>query len=162
MEETPANTNAPPVSPAVRFPRPVLATAIALGSLAWAADLYRAVGLVLFTEQLLAAVYGTGLALVYLHFPARRGTERGPLPWYDALAALLGLGAGWYVAFAYPDLINRVFEMPLDAMTVSLIFFFLTIEGLRRSVGYSLVVIVLVFTGYALVGHLIPGPVEAP
>ena len=34
------------------------------------------------------------------------------------------------------------------------------IEGLRRTVGYSLVVIVLIFVAYALIGHLVPGDLQ--
>ncbi|NQV56773.1 MAG: TRAP transporter fused permease subunit, partial [Rhodospirillales bacterium] len=39
-------------------------------------------------------------------------------------------------------------------------FFVLSIEGLRRTVGYSLVVVVLVIAGYAMVGHLVPGDLQ--
>jgi hypothetical protein len=58
--------SAPPVSPAVRLLRPILAIAIALGSLAWAVDLYRLAGFLFLPEQYLAATFGTGLALVFL------------------------------------------------------------------------------------------------
>ncbi|MGH7263661.1 MAG: TRAP transporter permease [Candidatus Rokuibacteriota bacterium] len=152
---------APSVSPALRILRPVLAMAIALGSLAWAADLYRAVGWLFLPEQFLAATFGTGLALVFLHYPARRGTRRGPVPWYDALAAGAGFATGWYVAFAYPDLVSRMFEAPIEGVMTASLFFALSAEGLRRTVGLPLVVILLFFMGYALVGHLVPGALQA-
>jgi TRAP transporter 4TM/12TM fusion protein len=150
-------TPAPPVSPVVRVLRPILAGGLTVASLAWAADLYRMAGMLLYTEQFLAAMLGVSLCLVYLHYPAKRGTTRGHLPWYDALAAAAGLAAGWYVAFVYPDLVNRLIDKPLDATIVSIVFFVLCIEGLRRTSGNVLVAIVLVLVGYALIGDLIPG-----
>ena len=54
----------------------MLASLLALGALAFALDLYRKIGFVFLAEQLLAASLGFGLALVYLRYPARRGTPR--------------------------------------------------------------------------------------
>ena len=140
--------------------RPILAVAIALGSLAWAADLYRAAGLLFLPEQFLAATFGTGLALVFLQYPAKKGNERGPLPWYDALLALIGFVTGWYVAFDFADISTRLFEAPPKGILTASIFFLLSAEGLRRTVGMPLVVILVFFMGYALVGHHAPGPLE--
>ena len=140
--------------------RPILAVAIALGSLAWAADLYRAAGLLFLPEQFLAATFGTGLALVFLQYPAKKGNERGPLPWYDALLALIGFITGWYVAFDFADISTRLFEAPPKGILTASIFFLLSAEGLRRTVGMPLVVILVFFMGYALVGHHAPGPLE--
>ena len=161
MSDIPETVTAPSVSPTVRLLRPVLAITIALGGLFWAADVYRMVGFVFLAEQLLAVEFGLSLALVFLHYPARRGTERGPLPWYDALTAAVGLAAGIYMAIYYPDIIERQFDLPTDGVIVSAIFYILSVEGLRRTAGYALVTIVLVFTVYAMVGHLAPGALQA-
>ncbi|MEX2126676.1 MAG: TRAP transporter fused permease subunit [Xanthobacteraceae bacterium] len=160
MTDIQANKGALPVSPAVRILRPVLAIAIALGSLFWAADLYRLIGILFIPEQFLAATFGTGLALVFLHHPAKRGAVRGPLPWYDAILALVGFVTGWYVAFDFTDISSRLFEAPLKGLVTATIFFLLTIEGLRRTVGAPLVVILLFFMGYALIGHHVPGALQ--
>jgi TRAP transporter 4TM/12TM fusion protein len=159
MTTTPDTNSAPPVSPAVRVLRPILAAAIALGALLWAADAYRLVGILFIPEQFLAATFGTALALAFLHYPARGG-ERGRLPWYGAALALTGFVTGWYVAFDFHDLSIRLFEAPLKGVITATIFFLLTIEGLRRTVGAPLVVILLFFMGYALVGHLVPGDLQ--
>jgi TRAP transporter 4TM/12TM fusion protein len=160
MAATSEHDDALPVSPVVRVLRPPLAAAIALGSLFWAADLYRAVGILFLPEQFLAAIFGTGLALIFLHFPARRGTSRGPLPWYDGLLAATGFLTGWYVAFDFADISSRLFEAPLKGLVTATIFFLLTVEGLRRTLGWPLVVILLFFMGYSLVGHLVPGDLQ--
>jgi TRAP transporter 4TM/12TM fusion protein len=154
------NNGAPPVSPAVRILEPILASAIALGSILWAADFYRAIGILFIPEQFLAATFGTALALLFLHYPAKKGTRRGPLPWYDAVLALTGFVAGWYVAFDFADLSTRLFEAPLKGLITASIFFVLTAEGLRRTVGSPLVIILLFFMGYALIGHHVPGALQ--
>jgi TRAP transporter 4TM/12TM fusion protein len=148
------------ISPVVRILRTVLASAMTLASLAYAADLYRTAGLVLYVEQFLGAMLGFSLCLVYLHFPARRGTARGRLPWYDAIAAAAGFVGGWYVAIFYPDIQFNLIDKPLDAVALSVVFFVLCIEGLRRTAGNVLVAVVLVLAAYALVGHLVPGRFE--
>ena len=160
MTDVSATNDALPVSPAVRILRPILAVAITLGSLFWAADLYRAVGFLFIPEQFLSATFGTGLALVFLQYPAKRGAPRTTLPWYDTALALGGIVTGWYVAFDFADISTRLFEAPLKGLLTATIFFLLTIEGLRRTVGSPLVIILIFFMGYALVGHRVPGALQ--
>ena len=64
------------------------ATLLTLASLAWAMQFYRHVlGLLLQNEQFLAGMLALALALVYLTQPARRGTPRPSIPWYDWILA---------------------------------------------------------------------------
>lgn len=155
-------SDTPAIHKGLRGLRSTLAVVLTLGSLDWSAQVPSWFGVALFTEQFLSAMLGVALALVYIHYPARRGTVRTRLPWYDIGGAILGFGAGWYVALVYPVLIKQLTgaDLPIDALVVSLVFFVLCIEGLRRTVGYSLVIIVLVFVAYALIGHLVPGGLQ--
>ena len=54
---------------------------LTFGSIAWAADWYNAVGLVLYNEQFLAGMLGLVLALAFLSVPMRKNGQ-GRLPWY--------------------------------------------------------------------------------
>ncbi|HHZ67605.1 MAG TPA: TRAP transporter fused permease subunit [Alphaproteobacteria bacterium] len=150
----------PPVSPVVVRLRPILAALLTVGSLAWSGDVYRSIGLALFIEQFLTAMLGLALALVFLHYPVRRGTERAHLPWYDRLAVVTALAVGTYASILFPDISERMNRAPLDAIIVSAVFIILSIEGLRRTAGYSLLVIVLIFVIFALIGHLVPGELQ--
>lgn len=132
------------------------AVLVALGSVGWAADLYRDVGLTLYTEQFLAAMLAVSLPLIFLHIPASKGRQ-GRLPWYDIVAAVAGFLAMAYVAAVYPRLSGELVYQPLDALIVSAVILALIVEGLRRSVGKVLVIVLLVFVAYALWGHHIPG-----
>ena len=144
----------------MRVLRPVLAAVIALGALLWAIDFYRFVGLLFLPEQYLAATFAAALALVFLHYPATQATTRGPLPWYDALLAIIGFATGAYVTYDFADLSTRMFEAPIEGLITSSILLVLTAEGLRRTVGAPLVIILAFFIVYSLVGHLVPGAMQ--
>ena len=136
-----------------------LAIVLTLGSLAWAADLFRMVGLLFFNEQHLALALAIALPLLFLVVPARKG-PRASVPWYDWIAAALGFAASMYIFFRYPDLMDRVIENPLDGLIVSAVMIALCLEGLRRTVGWTLVMVTVFLFGYAMIGHLVPGVMQ--
>lgn len=103
---------------------------------------------------------GVALALIFVVFPARRRTERRVVPWYDWAAAAAGLAAGAYVGLTFDTLVERMIERPPDALVVATVLYVLCLEGLRRATGYALFAVVVAFSGYALVGHLVPGDLE--
>src|SRR5258706_15655395 len=88
----------PPKSAAGRLAQQGLAATLTLGSLAYSVGLTRQLGLVLFPEQFLAAIYGVGLALLFISFPLPRGTHRPVIPWFDWARAAGRLAIGLYVA----------------------------------------------------------------
>jgi len=148
---------APPNSAAGRLAQVVLAATLTLGSLAYSVGLTRAAGLVLFPEQFLAAAYGVCLALLFVSFPARRGMPRADIPWIDWLLAAAGLAAGLYVAIHFPRITAQAGTVTAELLFLAGLIAFLTLEGTRRTSGYSLIVITFVLVVWVLVGHLIPG-----
>jgi len=108
-----------------------LGTILTLGSLGWAADLYRAVGLLFMNEQFYAALLAVGLALVFIVMPAARGSPRLRVPWYDAVAALVGVAAGGYVAFNYERIFEEIHLRAPDALISAVIILGLVIEGFQ-------------------------------
>jgi TRAP transporter 4TM/12TM fusion protein len=155
MEELSAA--APPNSAAGRFAQVVLAATLTLGSLAYSVGLTRRLGLVLFPEQFLAAIYGVCLALLFVSFPARRGAGRGDVPWFDWLLAAAGLAAGLYVAIHFPRITAQAGTVSFELLSLAGAIAFLTLEGTRRTSGYSLIVITFVLVVWVLLGHLVPG-----
>ena len=155
MEELSAA--APPKSAAGRFAQQVLAALLTLGSLAYSVGLTRQLGLVLFPEQFLAAIYGVCLALLFVSFPARRGAERGDVPWFDWLLAAAGLAAGLYVAIHFPRITAQAGTVTYELLLLAGVLASLTMEGTRRTSGYSLIVITFILVVWVLVGHLVPG-----
>jgi len=143
----------------------VLATLLIAGSIAWSLDLFRPVGLVLFAEQFAAAAYAIGLALTFLRFRFRKshveesgyGGDERAAPWYDWLLAGSSLAVLGYVAARFPTLTALATALTPETLTVSVLITLLTLEGVRRTIGWSLVSILLVIGGYVLIGHLVPG-----
>jgi TRAP transporter 4TM/12TM fusion protein len=148
---------APPRSTAGRFAQQVLAALLVLGSLAYSVGLTRAAGLVIFPEQFIAGIYGICLALLFISFPVARGTQRIDIPWFDWLFAAAGLAVGLYVAVAFPRLTAQAGTVTAELLVLAAALAILTLEGTRRTSGYSLIVITFVLVVWVLLGHLVPG-----
>jgi TRAP transporter 4TM/12TM fusion protein len=134
-----------------------LAVVLTLGAIAWAADLFRKVGLLLYTEQFLCGILAVALPLVFVSIRVTRSREGGPIPRYDIAAALLGFLASTYMAVRYPVLAELVSAAPLDGLISGTIMVVLVIEGLRRAVGHVLMAVAVFFILLGLIGHLLPG-----
>ncbi|UTW05103.1 TRAP transporter fused permease subunit [Amphritea atlantica] len=135
--------------------RALLSAGIALAAIAFASDSFSRMGIAIYTEQYLAVVLATSLALIFIK-PQKDGVKR----YSDSLLGAIGFSAGIYLAFEYPVLVERQLDLPLDALIVSTVLFGLVLEGLRRVVGLSLVIVVLLFIGFALLGHNLSGALQ--
>jgi TRAP transporter 4TM/12TM fusion protein len=139
----------------------VLAVLLTVGAAAWSLNVPRYMAWSLYPQQYLAAVLGLALALAFLILPARRGTPRQSVPWYDFVAAALGLLASGFIAIQYPQLADTIFARPAAAYVPGAIIVVLMLEALRRASGWALVIIIAVFVLYALVGNYVPGRLAA-
>lgn len=135
----------------------LLAALLPLGSIAWALDLPRRAGLTVYPESFGAAMLGLALLLVYLHVPARRGRPRAVVPWYDALAGLVGLAACLHVAWAFPQLSMSAIKTPAGLATAAILIP-LFLEGARRTAGLPIALVAAGFLVLGLVSHLLPAP----
>ena len=134
----------------------IFAAVLTLSALAWAADLYRTAGLLLINEQFNAFVLAIALALVFLTYRARKGGA-ARVPWFDLVAAVLGMAAALYVAYDYRALSDAIAFRPLHGVIIGSILLVLVFEGLRRSSGNVLAIILIVFIAYGFFGYLLPG-----
>ena len=135
------------------------AAALPLIGALWVLDVPAMLGVVVFTEQILAIILGLAIALVFLNVASDRG-RRHRLPWYDAAAAVFGLGTLLHVAIAYPRLMVDVSSRSTETLIIGVIVVLLVLEGLRRTTGYALLTIVLLFVVYASVADQIPGALQ--
>lgn len=145
-----------------------MAALLTCGAVAWAADFYRMVGIQVYTEQYIGALCALALPLVFLYVPARRRTRSalddesgargrtGAVPWYDLLAALAGFVACAYIAVRFPVLSEEISQRPWDGMIVAIVVGLLFVEGLRRTSGTAITVVVVAFFLLALGAHLLP------
>ena len=147
---------APVAAWTVRIAGRLLGGLLTAAALAEAADLYRAVGIVVFAEQRLLALLGLALGTLYLLKGAGPG-QRLRVPWYDALAATAGVLVCFYLSWHYERIFEELYSRPRDALIGGAIILALVAEGVRRSAGPVLFIFLLSFFTLGLVGHFIPG-----
>jgi TRAP transporter 4TM/12TM fusion protein len=135
----------------------LLAAAITLAAAAWSLGVPRMLGVSYYPQQFLAVVLALALPVAFISIAPAGGKRTGPLPWYDAAAAVIGLAAALFVAFSYQTVVNQVFLRPAAAYVPGLILVLLVFEALRRTTGWTLVIIIAAFILYALFGDLVPG-----
>ena len=138
-----------------------LAFLITLIAVAWTSDLPR----VLFNQPLLVqefslVVLGLCIALTFLT-RSRSGTPKATIDLLSVAIGILAIGTALYAAGRYRVMSEALYYHPLESGIVALILFPLVIESLRRLVGWPLVIIVLLFSAYGLVGDLVPAPLTA-
>ncbi len=102
---------------------------------------------------------GTGLALIFILYPARKHwTSKRGVAWYDVILALLALFTNYYIVFNYERLINGAIIFgysPFD-IAVATTGIVLLLEGTRRAVGLPIVIIAATALAYGLWGTGIP------
>ncbi len=126
----------------------------------WALDPQTMFGFAVFREQFLAPVLGLTLSTCYFTLTVRRTVPRR-LAWYDAVAAIAGLGAALFMAWDWERLLVAVGEQSTEVLVFGVLIVVLVMEGLRRATGWSLFAVVMIFIAYAFIGDLVPGKLKA-
>jgi TRAP transporter 4TM/12TM fusion protein len=109
-----------------------------------------------FHEQYIGLFLALSLGAIFLLIPgSRRHVQR--IPWYDALAAALGLIVGLYVFVKFPEISNSLGDIYTERVILGAITVILLAEACRRLVGWPLVIIAAVFIFYAFFAYLFPG-----
>ncbi|WP_134724906.1 TRAP transporter permease [Paracoccus luteus] len=107
--------------------------------------------------------------LVFLSFSAfgRSEAARGPLsflglPLIDWALAIAGAAASLYVPWIYSELAFRVGNPNTTDIAMGTILIVVLLEGVRRSMGWPLPVIAILFIAYAYFGRSMPGILVHP
>lgn len=129
---------------------------ISLASLGWALDVYRELGMSFMNEQFFAMVMAIALPAVLLMYRADRSDLLQAAPIYDWLLALVGFANGVYVAIYYPDILDRLYTSPVDAVIAGSVFVGLIAEGLRRTAGKVLFLFLMFILLFGFFSHYLP------
>ena len=112
------------------------------------------------TAQLQRSIHlGFALALIFLLFPARK-RDRGKkhhVAWYDFILAAGSVLVGAYWPVMINELVNRVGRLTDLDFFIGLLAIVLVLEATRRTVGLPIMIIAILFMGYALFGPYMPG-----
>lgn len=120
-------------------------------------DLPQRLGWLVFPEQYLGLFLGLALCATFLTVPQRSGGSLDRVPWYDIIAAVIGLIIGLYIFTQYPKLVYSLGEIHLDRVILGCLTMLLLAEACRRLVGWPLIIIVGAFLFYALFANYFPG-----
>ena len=134
-----------------------LAILLTVLAIAWAADFFRWIGLLLYTEQFLSGILAVAVPLVFITIRLDRSRSLENIPVFDWLLAIAGFISISYVSLRYPALAELVATRPVDGLITGFVMMILIVEGLRRTVGLALTIVVMAFVVVALLGHHIPG-----
>ncbi len=133
-----------------------LLIAIPLSGMFFLLDVPQRLDWQVFHEQYIGLFLALSLGAIFLLIPgSRRHVQR--IPWYDALAAALGLFVGLYVFVKFPEISNSLGDIYTERVILGAITVILLAEACRRLVGWPLVIIASVFIFYAFFAYLFPG-----
>jgi TRAP transporter 4TM/12TM fusion protein len=134
-----------------------MAIALVLFACVFTLDVASYLGLSFFPQQFLGVELALTLAIVFLHYPARRGSRRDRAPWYDVALAALGAVCGAYVVVWFPQIAYDIpFPTP-DKVVLGTVVIVLVLEACRRIFGLTLPLVSLAFVLYAAFASEMPG-----
>jgi TRAP transporter 4TM/12TM fusion protein len=137
-------------SPAIARATDVLQALLLISVVGWVLDLpRRALGMSLYTEQLLAVCLGLALAIAFINSRFKR-------EWIGWACAAAAIGICGYIAVRYEPLTISIAELPLEGVIGSAVLILLVLEATRRSAGGVLVAIILVISAYVFIGPHMP------
>lgn len=122
----------------------------------------RLLGFAMLDPQYLYLLALVLLAVAFLTFPAYAGAPLDRVPWYDVVLALAAIVVvGYFVLTADRALrLGWEFSAPPTAFYFSVAFWLLILEGARRTGGWIIFAVVLVFSLYPTFADQVPGPIQ--
>ncbi len=131
-----------------------LAGLTTLTAVFWSSGAPLWIGWRVYSEQVLVAALAFAMAIAYL-------TRQGRFPLLSKLLAVASLCFGGWLAVRFPTLSENVFYHPTEALITSAIGFTLIVEAVRRTMGWSLIVILSCVCLYALFSSNFSGPMQS-
>lgn len=109
------------------------------------------------------AIFMSGiLILTFLLFPAWKGENQNRLPWYDILIILAMLAGTAHIIINAEEIITMGSLLATPQETVlGIVSVVVLLEAVRRTVGWPVVIITLIFILYAKFSYLLPGTLTA-
>jgi TRAP transporter 4TM/12TM fusion protein len=96
------------------------------------------------------------LGLAFTAFPAFKHSSTKQIPWYDALFAALGCFVALYVLLFDDQLADRMGSPISFDLWVGVVGLLLLLEAARRTLGWPLVIVAMVFLTYTIAGPWMP------
>ena len=114
-------------------------------------------GTSIFIQQYLALFWGLICALIFLTLPAKKGSPREEVPWYDVILAAASICLGLYVTIFYPRILLTLGVIDPTRVILGMTAIIIVLETTRRLEGWPLTIIIICFIAYALFSNYFPG-----
>ncbi|SDJ08086.1 TRAP transporter permease [Alteribacillus bidgolensis] len=124
-------------------------------------SLYNFFNIMIYREQYFGLFLAFVLFTVYLGVPATKNKKnKYKVPWYDGIAAVLGLVTGGYIAIYYPVILTSFGIVSTERLILSAVAVILILEALRRIFGWVLTGIVMFVIAYGFTAPYFPGALK--
>jgi TRAP transporter 4TM/12TM fusion protein len=132
-----------------------LAISVPILAVIWTLSVPQRLGILIYPEQIAALMLGFSLTVVYL-----RDVERttGVMALINGFLALASFSLGLYVYWRFVDLSENTHRLPTEALILGICVVALVMEGVRRVIGWTLIIIFALLLLYAVFGDYVPGP----
>lgn len=136
----------------------IIAIVYCIFEIAYALGLLRTTVLLVYPGTFRSLVLAIILVLTFIMRPARKGAPRDKIPWYDYLLMVASLPGPIYMSWAYIELIpvHPHLAMPFEQV-LGVITALVVLEATRRTVGWIISLIAVIFVCYAMFGNHLPG-----
>jgi TRAP transporter 4TM/12TM fusion protein len=152
-EQNPVKVGAKPLTILYRFYTFVLL----VGGLLWAVDVPSRLGFALIEPEWLGPYLGVATAAALLRWPYGGGEARA----VDALLGFAAIGCWLWLAVNYASWMFDIDGYTLGKFIPGALGIALMIEGVRKSCGTAIAVLLVIMCVYALLGFLLPRPMQA-
>lgn len=121
----------------------------------WVMAVPQRLGLLVYPEQVVVLMLGAALVVVF----CRPAASPIMVPVNAVLAAIAAV-LSCYVYVRFPVLSEATHRYPTETLLIGIAVTLLTLEALRRVVGWTLIFIFLALFLYAVFGDWVPGPLQ--
>ncbi|WP_148864238.1 TRAP transporter permease [Marinobacter fonticola] len=113
-------------------------------------------------SQFFYTVVALMLPLVFLLWPMHRRAARESVPWYDVLLFIAAGGICGFFVYNAEAILDQGWEYaaPQYAVIMSVLFWVLVVEAIRRAGGITIAAIVGLASLYPIVADKMPGPIQ--
>jgi TRAP transporter 4TM/12TM fusion protein len=141
----------------------LVAIALPVYAFLYIMNLFTPLGLNVFTGTYNALFLAAVLTLLFLLVPATSSAPRNKVPWYDLMLIGMSIVGTVYIAITYEALLNAggVGISPMQQI-LGLFTIIALMEGVRRTVGWAMIIVVLFFLIHAKFTYLFPSILHGP
>lgn len=132
-----------------------LAAIVVLG-VAWVVDLPSYFGVSLIAAEWTGPLIGVAVAASLLKHPYRARSDV-----FDALLGVAAIGCWTWMSLHYSDWIIDIAGYTPDKYVPGIVAIVLLIEGMRKTAGLPITILVWVLIAYGFLGYLLPPPFQA-